>query len=295
MLKRILGVQQIEKLYVELLFRCNFHCCYCYHGERLSLNDAFTVEELGMLVSMFKSEYRIRGITLLGGEPFLYRELTDAVKLLHEADLSISIISNGYRIQRHLPAINSMISELRISIDGLEKRHDRLRTRGSFRAVLDTLSFAKSIGISTSVTITVNDLNVDDVIPLIYLLSEYGVERVDAHCVRLVGDGKKGDLISSLSPTKFMALDEEICAKRDLFPIPIVFEDEDFHASCLSMKKERLREFGILDRFNIQANGEAYISCKFTGTGLNSFFYDKANGVLNYTGRKNKEIELLGL
>src|SRR3989344_6512194 len=159
MLKKILGVKTIERLYLELLFKCNFNCVYCYHGERLQWKDHFTLQELMRLISLFKQDYYLQAVTFLGGEPFIYKDLEKAVRLVREAGLRIVIITNGYKVQQRLKAVAPFLDELRLSIDGLEKRHDQLRQEGSFKAALDTLSFAKSIGLATTVTMTVNEEN----------------------------------------------------------------------------------------------------------------------------------------
>lgn len=294
MLREILGIEIVERLYVELLFRCNFRCSYCYHGERLDWGDSFTLEELSRLVSNFQSSYDLQAVTILGGEPFLYKELESAVRLIKAAGLGVAIITNGYKIQRRLGQIAPMVDELRVSLDGLEENHDALRKNGSFKAVLDTLLFAKSIGLATSVTITVTELSRGDVIPLSRLLGECGVGKIDAHCVRPVGGGVREVTSSSISHSNCQILEEEIVANKATLPVPVFFEDEDFHPACLSTKRRRVVEEGTLDRLNLQANGEAYLSCKYTGTGFNSFFYDKTSGLLHYLGSSGREVDLLG-
>ncbi len=286
MIREILGVEAVGRLYLELLFKCNFDCSYCYHGERLKWKDKFTVDEVGKLALLFRDKYQTRFVTLLGGEPFIYKELEEALHLLNEIGLKVDIITNGYKIVGRLEKLSGLINELRISVDGLGQHHDSVRRQGSFQSILETLAFAKEMDLATSVTMTVDDSNVADVVPLANLLSGYGVKKMDVHCVRDVGFGK--------SSANDGGLDNLLTREKDSVRIPILFEDEVVHPACLGEKKEGVKR-GFLDRINLQANGEMYLSCTFTGTALHSFWYDKAVGEIKYLGRSGRELELLGL
>ncbi|MGJ3560063.1 hypothetical protein ACR6C2_21535 [Streptomyces sp. INA 01156] len=54
-------------LYLQLLYRCNFTCLHCFHGERLQYADAFTAEEAVSLLTLMRDEYGTQAVTLLGG------------------------------------------------------------------------------------------------------------------------------------------------------------------------------------------------------------------------------------
>lgn len=80
MLKEKAGISRVKKLYVQLLYRCNFNCEHCFHGERLSWNDSFSLEEARHLLATFRNGYGITIVTFLGGEPFLYRNLAEIIR-----------------------------------------------------------------------------------------------------------------------------------------------------------------------------------------------------------------------
>lgn len=294
MFNKVLGVRVIERLYVELLFKCNFKCPNCYHGKRLEYDDRFSPKEVVSLARNLQMRYGLRGVTLLGGEPFLYPKLTDMLGVLKGLDLHLVIITNGYRIASRLSAILPFVDELRVSVDGLEINHDRLRRPGSFREAIRTLAVAKQKGLPTSVTMSVDKTNVGDVLPLARVLAEYGIRKLDVHLVRSV-DANQQNQSAANSLALFEDLDEQIRSQASGLPVPILFEDEILHPSCLETKKRRLKEERVLDRINLQANGEAYLSCSYTGTGLHSFRYDKVCRRWRFLNDKNREINLLGI
>lgn len=293
MFSKVLGIRVIERLYIELLFRCNFKCPNCYHGKRLEYDDRFSPEEVTSIARSLRSKYGLQGVTLLGGEPFLYPELTKVLSVLKSLGLHLVIITNGYRVAPRLSAILPFVDELRVSIDGLEANHDRLRKQGSFREVVRTLAVAEQKGLPTSATMSVDKTNMGDILPLARVLAEYGIRKLDVHLIRPMSHANQGASMVDLGP--FKDLDKQIRAQASNLLVPIPFEDEMLHPPCLETKKRRLKEDGVLDRLNLQANGEAYLSCSYTGTGLHSFRYDKVYRRWRFLGDKNKEIKLLGI
>ncbi|WP_308800387.1 radical SAM protein [Streptomyces sp. NEAU-H3] len=97
MIREVTGIETIRMLYLQLLYRCNFACLHCFHGERLQHADAFTVGEAAGLLTLMRDEYGTEAVTLLGGEPFVYRELPEVVRYAkEELGLRVEICTNGY-------------------------------------------------------------------------------------------------------------------------------------------------------------------------------------------------------
>ncbi|CAM5729707.1 GTP 3',8-cyclase [Streptomyces antimycoticus] len=88
---------------LQLLYRCNFQCLHCFHGERLKHADAFTADEAVNLIRLMRNQYGTEAVTLLGGEPFLHKDLAQVVHYAkEEMGLQVEICTNGYRIERRL-------------------------------------------------------------------------------------------------------------------------------------------------------------------------------------------------
>ncbi len=122
MIRDVTGIHKIRMLYLQLLYRCNFSCLHCFHGERLKHADAFTAEEAIGLVRLMREDYGTEAVTLLGGEPFVHKELPEVVlRTRRELGMRVEICTNGYRIERRLTELAPYVDLLRVSWRG--RRH----------------------------------------------------------------------------------------------------------------------------------------------------------------------------
>jgi organic radical activating enzyme len=76
---------------------CNYSCSYCppaLHDGRVRYPDWQTVQSF---VRRVRDHYRVSDLTFLltGGEVTTYRQLVPLMKLLHELDCDVAILSNG--------------------------------------------------------------------------------------------------------------------------------------------------------------------------------------------------------
>lgn len=290
MLEKKAGISRVKKLYLQLLYRCNFNCQHCFHGERLMRKDEFSFENACRLLEIFQDEYSITNVTLLGGEPFIHRNITEIISFSKALGLQVDICTNGYRIEKKLRKSASKIDNLRISLEGLEKTNDQIRRQGSFAAAIKTLGIANELGVDTSVTMTVNAKNFREVIPLAKVVSEYGVKEVKLHCLRAIGNVLSHEDLIVQDSSIYDDLVEEILKGRESSPIPILM-DEDLDPKC-SVIKNGKRDQDELERVEVQPNGELYISCKAVGDDSNAFVYDKEAGDILYQPKRNDELEL---
>ena len=151
--------KNISRLYLQLLYRCNFSCKHCFQGNNLNKNDQFSVAEAINTIKFFKNHSSVDCIVLNGGEPFLYRDLEEVIRYIKNQELTLEICTNGYRIEDKLDKFRAHIDKLRVSIDGLRETNDYIRKEGGFRCAINTIHHSINLDIPTSVTITINALN----------------------------------------------------------------------------------------------------------------------------------------
>lgn len=292
MIEIITGIDTIQKLYLELLYACNFNCHHCFHGDNLKLKEQFDLEAAKKLISLFKLKYRTTSITLLGGEPFLYKDLVDVVRFAKQLDLKVEICTNGYKISKFLQRIAPDIDHLRVAIDGLEETHDRLRKHGSFKEAIETLIFANNLNIRTSVTLTINRLNITEVIPLAYKVKMYKVEYIKLHCLRKVGNVLKFPYLIIDDNEVYRKLCIEIKDHYKSIGMPILY-DRDLELTCFTDIHDTPQFIQEeLSRVEVQPDGALYISCKAVGKGCNAFYFDKISGDIKYEPQMNDEFRL---
>lgn len=143
--------------------RCNNKCNFCYHLDRL--NEPF--EDFDKLVSQLKI-YRKKGINRLhitGGEPTLYKNLTDIViKSKQLGFINIGIITNGLLLKKKSYVIeckNAGIDEFIISLHGhnAEIHDEHTQTKGSFDSIIKGIENLKELKIPLKINFVITRNN----------------------------------------------------------------------------------------------------------------------------------------
>jgi Fe-coproporphyrin III synthase len=272
-IRDVTGIRRIRMLYLQLLYRCNFSCLHCFHGERLKQADAYTAEEAVGLIRLMREEYGTEAVTLLGGEPFLYKELTQVVRYARqELGMQVEICTNGYRIQRRLTEIAPNVDRLRVSLEGLAGTNDGIRRQGSYHAALSTLNLARDLGVMTAATMTVTSRNIDEVLSLARVLQGYGARQLKLHCLRPVGNATQHPELLVGDPTAYTRLREDL-RMADLSIQVLLDEDlTEGGASETCVPADSPRE---IERIEADPRGALTMSCKAVGKDSHAFWYEK--------------------
>lgn len=283
------GIRVIRTLYLQLLYRCNFSCKHCFHGERLQHADAYTAEQAYNLMRTMRQRYATESVILLGGEPFAHKDLVSIVRYAkHTLGLRVEICSNGYRIGRALQAIAPCLDLLRISLEGIGATNDRIRRTGSYTAALESLQLARDLGVPTGATLTVNRYNIDEIADLAAVLETLGVSQLKLHQLRPVGNAARHPDMLVTDPAAYTRLREQL---RDT-PLGIeMILDEDLsenHTPACTTIADR----GEIDRIESDPRGALTMSCKAVGKDSHAFFYDKDTDRIDYRPSANDELTL---
>jgi len=163
---------------IAITYKCNSRCQMCNIWQ-----DQNPIE---LPLEYFRNlAPSLRYINLTGGEPFLRTDLAEIVKIIKEVSPQAQIIisSNGLATElireqiKKIVAIDQHIG-VRISIDGLDSVHDRIRgIPGIFEHAIATIKMLKSEGIGNlGLSFTIMDDNAGE-LPKVYDLSrELGIE-----------------------------------------------------------------------------------------------------------------------
>lgn len=113
------------------VYACNFRCKYCIYSLEKA-NHGYISDEIFMSIDLFKKiiddikkfDKKIKMIRFAAiGEPLLHNKISEMIKYVREADVaeSIDIVTNASMLNEELSLklINSGLSKLRISIEGL--------------------------------------------------------------------------------------------------------------------------------------------------------------------------------
>ncbi|WP_431681213.1 radical SAM protein [Kitasatospora sp. KL5] len=275
MIGNVTGIRVIRMLYLQLLYRCNMDCLHCFHGERLKHADAFSPEEAINLLTLMRGQYGTKGVTFLGGEPFVYKDLTQVVRYAkQELGLQVETCSNGYRIERRLTEIAPYLDVLRVSLEGIGATNDGIRKFGSYQGALSALQHARELGVPTGATMTVTSRNIAEVLPLARTLQEFGARQLKLHHLRLVGNAAEHPELLVTDRTLYARLREQIRDATDL-TIEVIL-DEDLSLDGASEVGPPIDGLQEIPRIEADPRGALTMSCNAVGRDSHAFWYDKA-------------------
>jgi radical SAM/SPASM domain protein of ACGX system len=180
-----------------------------YKSELQSELDFKTCLEIIDNFVLTTKEWGVRGnIHFSGGDPLLKPEITDLVKYAAKSGLSVGILGNPNLLdcKTALELKNAGLVSYQVSIDGMEKTHDRLRGReGLFQDTLRAIRILNKIGIRTVVMFTLSEANAQELIDVIRLVSKENVTAFDF--ARLVPVGRGAQLRNQMiKPREYKSL-----------------------------------------------------------------------------------------
>jgi uncharacterized protein len=168
---------------------CNFNCIYCYEDFRLK-NFMSEETEQKLLEFIEQKNPKFLNITWFGGEPLLnFRRIKSITKQIiqREINFTAAIITNGYLLSSNI--INSLeelkINFIQITIDGLEKTHNKRRPHishpDSFQKITQNLDVLceKEFPIHINLRINLDKNNVSEFPQIVkYIKDRYPFKNV---------------------------------------------------------------------------------------------------------------------
>jgi radical SAM protein with 4Fe4S-binding SPASM domain len=156
--------QLIEKLHLELTYRCNLRCRHCYNHSHSGASRELTTKQWFHILTD-AAELGCYSLVFTGGEPFARRDILEILQKACELGYAFRINTNGSMIrERDVPLLRQMTPFLQgidISFYGpTAEIHDQVTSRpGSYvrtRAVLDWLLQANVPVVAKYVTMRMN-------------------------------------------------------------------------------------------------------------------------------------------
>lgn len=174
--------------------RCNLKCIHCYSNSAdIDYPDELTIEEGKKLIDDLAS-FGSPVILFSGGEPLLRPDLLELAQYAVNRKMRAVISTNGTLITKEIAAKLQKIglSYVGVSLDGLEKTHDRFRgKKGAFDAAIQGIRNCREAGIKVGIRFTVNKHNLLDVAAMFDLLRSEKIERLCFYHLVYTGRGSK--------------------------------------------------------------------------------------------------------
>ena len=142
--------------------RCNLHCTGCYAAS-YSNKDDLEFDAIDRVLSEGE-ELGIFWVTILGGEPFVRRDMWEIYE--KHKDIFFQIYTNGTFVDkdvaRKLASLGNML--IIFSLEGFEEETDARRGRGVFRKIMQGMDNLREVGVPFGFSVMATRQNVDTLV-----------------------------------------------------------------------------------------------------------------------------------
>lgn len=162
--------------------RCNLRCLHCYSSSGPEASESLAPGLLQEAVADAAREgYNVLSVS--GGEPLLYKPLTELLDRAHEHGMVTTVTTNGTLLDaRRLERLRGRVDLLAISLDGVPPSHDRMRnTVGAFEATQRRLSDVRVAGIPFGFIFTLTQSNLDELAWVVEFAATEGASLLQVH------------------------------------------------------------------------------------------------------------------
>jgi radical SAM protein with 4Fe4S-binding SPASM domain len=181
--------------------RCNLRCAYCYQtGSATEMSYAEICRAIDNVkdgIEGWATDYQLDispSLHLTGGEPLLRDDVYAVLGYAWDRGFAISLMTNGTLIESGVAwqLGEGLVSDVQVSLDGLEPVHDSLRGRGSYEKALNGIRNLVAQGVETSINVTVSAVNRPEVAELVRLAEDLEVGAIAFS--RMVAAGRGAEL-----------------------------------------------------------------------------------------------------
>jgi radical SAM protein with 4Fe4S-binding SPASM domain len=174
-------VPSLRYLELQITNKCNLKCRHCYIGK--PMNNELTVHEIKAVLDEFEEMQGLR-LLITGGEPLMHSRFNEINLLLPEYNFRKILFTNGLLLnEKVLKGLNA--DEIQFSVDGMERGHEAIRGKGTYKLVMKKMREAVDAGITVSIATMVHGRNLDEFDEMDDLFRKIGIKdwTVDVPCV----------------------------------------------------------------------------------------------------------------
>jgi MoaA/NifB/PqqE/SkfB family radical SAM enzyme len=145
--------------------------CYIWQTDQFDVETTLAEKKrfVDSLVGFVDKDFEFH---LSGGEPLLEEHICELIAHIRQAGFRTNLVTNGWLVDEAMARglKEAGLESLTFSLDGISaKTHDYLRGKeGSYDRIHQAIEMihAKKIGLATSVLMLINEVNMEEVIPL---------------------------------------------------------------------------------------------------------------------------------
>ena len=165
----------------HITHRCNLRCQHCYQEDYSAFESPADAEHILKQYSVLLKTYGCHGrLNITGGEPMTHPHLFDLLRAARSQGIKTGVLTNGTLIgiweARKLKACG--VDYVQVSLDGMEKVHNAIRGKGSFKKAVNGICALRSQGIFTSVSFTAQNYNYRELKKLAAFCDDIGANKL---------------------------------------------------------------------------------------------------------------------
>lgn len=178
-----------ERLVLEVTTACNLRCRTCYMVASKPAPDELSLDEIKLLLEE-ASQAGCKTVALMGGEPFLRKDLIPITRFAIERFSQVQISTNGTfkadEFMKEFAGTTNLV--VQISLDGPDaESNDRIRGKGSFEKAKQFIERLSKAGIKITLSTVLNAYNYNLVGKMCDFASQIGATGVIFHKVHVAG------------------------------------------------------------------------------------------------------------
>jgi radical SAM protein with 4Fe4S-binding SPASM domain len=164
-----------ETISLFITYMCNLRCKMCGQWGEKGSSHTYASDELKKQLSVDDIRRLLDdvagfspSITLFGGEPLIYPDLPDVIRMIKERGMRCNLLTNGVLLEKKAEAImDAGIDEIIFSLDGPRDIHDEIRGRaGTFEKAMagfKKIAALKKERISSTI-FEINNTRLDEIV-----------------------------------------------------------------------------------------------------------------------------------
>jgi cyclic pyranopterin phosphate synthase len=173
-----------KTLRISLTEACNLACQYCVDPSKEKASEKnpgnrLNVEDYIRSVYIIHKNVSLETVRLTGGEPLLFKNITDLIKKIKEAGVSeVKLTTNGVFLKDKAKDLKlAGLSSLNVSLDAADAdTFFKVTRRKNFERVVSGIEEALSVGLEVKLNaVIMRRLNDDQILPLLSFASERGI------------------------------------------------------------------------------------------------------------------------